>query len=319
MSGTTTTPVLAAGAVLWRQGKSGVEVLLISRSRHGDVSLPKGKVDPGEAFPETAVREVREETGYSVALGLPLGVTEYTLPNGKDKIVYYWAAEVTREQLLRGRFRPNDEVDRIEWLSIAKARKKLTYSRDSDVLDRFEAFVARGDHRTFGLIALRHAKAESDSKDGTDAGRPLSPRGRRQAADLTRTIPVWAPQAILSSPARRCLETVGPLAKALGLEVKPKVSLSQDLWEGSDDAQATRRLRNHLARRIERRATTVLCTHSPVLPPLLDGIAALVGGERDGRLTRAGILTTAEFTVVHLSHADPDHGIVALESHQPAE
>jgi 8-oxo-dGTP pyrophosphatase MutT (NUDIX family)/phosphohistidine phosphatase SixA len=318
LSGSSTTPVLAAGAVLWRDGRSGVEVLLITRSRQNDVSLPKGKVDPGEAFPETAVREVREETGYAVGLGIPLGMTEYSLPNGRDKIVYYWAAEVTREQLLRGRFRPNDEVDRIEWVSVAKARKKLTYSRDVDVIDRFHAFVERGDHRTFGLIALRHAKAETDSKDGTDAARPLSSRGRRQAADLVRTIPAWSPAAILSSPARRCVETVTPLAKALKLEVKQKVSLGQDLWEGDDESEAARRLQAHLTRRIERRATTVLCTHSPVLPPLLDGIAAIVGGERDGRLTRSGILSTAEFTVVHLSHADPTHGIIALEWHQPA-
>ena len=80
----TTTPtstVLAAGAVCWRVTKTGVvEVLLISRGRHGDVSLPKGKVDPGETIPETAVREIAEETGYTVSLGVPLGASEYTLP-----------------------------------------------------------------------------------------------------------------------------------------------------------------------------------------------------------------------------------------------
>ncbi|BDI23753.1 hypothetical protein L3i23_25290 [Herbiconiux sp. L3-i23] len=292
-------------------------MLLIGRSRRGDVSLPKGKVDPGESFPVTAVREVKEETGFSVALGLPLGTTEYSLPGGRDKIVYYWAAEVTREQLLRGRFRPNDEVDSVDWVPIAKARKKLTYSRDVDLVDRFAELVDRGEHRTFALIALRHAKAESDSPDGTDAARPLAPRGKRQAQDVGRTLPAWAPTAILSSPATRCMDTVAPLAKNTGLTVKPKRSLSQDLWES--DPTAAPRLREHLQRRIDRRSTVVLCTHSPVLPPLIDGIADIVGGERDGRLTRAAILTTAEFTLVHLSSADPARGILALESHQPVD
>lgn len=317
MSNSIPTPVLAAGAVCWREGKSGVEVLLIDRTRRGDVSLPKGKVDPGETFPETAVREVREETGFEVSLGLPLGSTEYTLPSGRDKVVYYWAAEVPRDQLLRGRFKPNDEVDSIEWLPIAKARKRLTYSRDIELLDRFGEIVEHDGHRTFALIALRHAKAESDSSDGTDAGRPLASRGKRQAQDIARALPSWAPTAILSSPARRCMETVSPLAKTLGLEVKQKRSLSQDLWES--DADVTARLRAHLEKRIERRRTVVLCTHSPVVPALIDGIADIVGGERDGRLTRAGILTTAEFTVVHLSTIDPSRGILALESHQPVD
>jgi 8-oxo-dGTP diphosphatase len=48
--------VLAAGAVLWRTGRQGVEVAVIHRPRYDDWSLPKGKVDPGETEPATAVR-----------------------------------------------------------------------------------------------------------------------------------------------------------------------------------------------------------------------------------------------------------------------
>ena len=40
-----------------------VEVALVHRPRYDDWSLPKGKVDPGETEPVTAVREVEEETG----------------------------------------------------------------------------------------------------------------------------------------------------------------------------------------------------------------------------------------------------------------
>ena len=59
--------VLAAGAVLWRPNgdPSAPEVAIIHRPRYDDWSLPKGKVDPGETEPVTAVREVHEETGYS--------------------------------------------------------------------------------------------------------------------------------------------------------------------------------------------------------------------------------------------------------------
>lgn len=318
MSDSTVGPVLAAGAVLWRPAKVGVEVLLINRSRHDDVSLPKGKLDPGETLPQTAVREVKEETGFSVSLGLPLGFTEYSIPNGRDKVVAYWAAEVSKEQLLKGRFRPNDEVDEVKWLPIDKAKKRLTYSRDVEVLDRFQTFVDRGEHKTFAVIALRHAKAAPDSADGTDSARPLSTRGRNQAEELADSLAVWGLTEIVSSTARRCLQTVGPLSKKLGLEPKAKRTLSQDLWEGvGADGSAVPRLRSLVEKRIGRRASVVMCTHSPVLPPLVDTVAAVVGGERDGRLTRSAILSTAEYTVLHISSDEPSRGIVAIETHSP--
>ena len=65
--------VLAAGGVLWRPGyrESAAEIAVIHRPRYDDWSLPKGKVDPGETEPVTAVREVFEETGHHVRAGPP--------------------------------------------------------------------------------------------------------------------------------------------------------------------------------------------------------------------------------------------------------
>ncbi len=309
-------PVLAAGAVCWREGRSGVEVLLIYRPRHKDVSLPKGKVDDGETLPVAAVREIREETGYSVSLGPPLGLTEYLLPGGRDKVVHYWAAEVRRGQLRRGRFRPNDEVDQIEWVALGKARRRLTYPRDADVLDRFAELVHRHHHRTFPIIALRHAKAEPDSGEG-DAARPLTSRGKQQAEALIPVLRAFNPKAILSSPAKRCVDTVKPLARMLELEIKRSPALSQEAWEGGTDEPPRAGLDKLLGKRISKRRATVVCSHSPVLTEILDAVVRRVHGERDGRLVRAGILATAEFTVLHLSTTDPESGLVAMESHAP--
>ncbi|MTA05380.1 MAG: NUDIX domain-containing protein, partial [Actinobacteria bacterium] len=88
-------PVVAAGAVPWRVVNGKLQVLVVYRKQHRDVSIPKGKVDPGETLPHTAVREVFEETGLKVNLGPSLGSVHYVQPsNGKPKIVHYWAAEV---------------------------------------------------------------------------------------------------------------------------------------------------------------------------------------------------------------------------------
>ena len=61
--------VYAAGGVVWRLTDGKLRVLLIHRTKYRDVTLPKGKVDPGEMLAETAVREIFEETGIRTSLG----------------------------------------------------------------------------------------------------------------------------------------------------------------------------------------------------------------------------------------------------------
>ena len=69
-SASTSSPVLAAGAVCWRLVGGVAKILVVHRESRADVSLPKGKVDPGELLPETAVREIAEETGLAITLGV---------------------------------------------------------------------------------------------------------------------------------------------------------------------------------------------------------------------------------------------------------
>jgi 8-oxo-dGTP pyrophosphatase MutT (NUDIX family)/phosphohistidine phosphatase SixA len=317
MTDATVAPVLAAGAVCWRRRAKSVEVLLISRPRHGDVSLPKGKVDEGESLPQAAVREVAEETGFSVSLGLPLGTTEYVLPaNGRDKVVTYWSAKVTKAELERGRFTPSAEVDTLEWVPLAKARRRLSYERDGEVLQRFAELAVTGELDGFQLIVLRHAKADFDSSSGLDADRKLNARGRAQARAIAPALAVWGPTRVVSSNAARCVATVTPFAKAAGIEVRTTAAISQDGWEAAGhDPSAIRAL---VEKRIAKGRTTVLCSHAPVLPEILEQIAEATGSPNGGRMTRAGILGTAEYTVVHLSGVAP-HRILAIETHSVPE
>ncbi len=52
-----------AGGVVWRQNPSGGIDILMIQDRLGRWTIPKGHVEPGEKIEQTAVREVREETG----------------------------------------------------------------------------------------------------------------------------------------------------------------------------------------------------------------------------------------------------------------
>ncbi len=308
------TPVLAAGAVCWRMVDGKPKVLVVYRGAHADTSLPKGKVDPGETLPQTAVREIREETGLAIVLGAPLGTVEYVLPNGREKVVYYWSAEVNDHDLELARFTPNDEIAGLEWLALKDARKKLSYEHDVDVIDRFAARFKTGNARTFPIIAVRHGKAvDPGAWDGPDATRPLMQRGMDQAAGIAAGIAAFAPERIISSTAVRCLSTVAPLSDLTGIAVKPTDDISQDAYEAGSSGVPT-----VVARRLKRKVSAVLCSHGPVLPRIVAEIAARTESEADAALRRAASLNTGDFTVMHVSLKHPTSGLVAVETHSPA-
>ncbi|MFG2886637.1 NUDIX hydrolase [Streptomyces sp. NPDC048297] len=124
------TKVQAAGCVLWRRSATGtVELCLVYRPRWSDWSWPKGKSKKGETARTTALREVREETGHTCRLGTSLPTARYVDNSGRDKEVRYWAAESTG-----GTFTPNSEVSELLWLPPSRARERLTYERDRDLI-----------------------------------------------------------------------------------------------------------------------------------------------------------------------------------------
>lgn len=131
--------VHAAGGIPWRRSADGsVEVVVVHRPRYDDWSFPKGKLDPGESFEQAAVRELAEETGYAVDLGVELPAVTYVDRNGRSKVVRWWAMTV-----LGGDFVPNDEVDELAWMPAAAAVDILTYPTDRDLLTPLVAAVAR--------------------------------------------------------------------------------------------------------------------------------------------------------------------------------
>ncbi|QJU52494.1 NUDIX domain-containing protein [Herbiconiux sp. KACC 21604] len=305
--------VFAAGAVCWRIVDDKVRVLVIHRTAHRDVSLPKGKVDPGETLPQTAVREIAEETGLSVHLGLPLGVTNYTMPNGREKVVHYWAAEVTEEAVNRSTFLPNGEVAALEWLPVKRAIAALTYERDAEIVERFRMLVEQGITRTFGIIALRHAKATPPYQyPGPDADRPLTERGLGEAKSIVPTLLAFGPQRLHTSTAKRCRQTVEPLAKRLGMTAKPTDAVSQDAWESG-----VSEVREFVGKRVRKRVTSVVCSHGPVLPDIVREVALATGTAPAATISRAGDLPVAGFSVLHLSVDRPGSGIITIETHVP--
>jgi broad specificity phosphatase PhoE len=114
------------------------------------------------------------------------------------------------------------------------------------------------------ILLIRHGRAGKRSAwAGDDSLRPLDSKGRRQAAALPALLAGFGIERILSSPYRRCVETVEPLAAGLRLDVEQRAELA----EGADPVDVGRLL-NEVGR-----TPVALCTHGDV-------IAGLIGAKR---------------------------------------
>ncbi len=285
--------IVAAGGVIWRPragSRNGVELLLAHRPRYDDWTFPKGKQDPGESVQATAWREIAEETGLHVRLGLPLPAVHYRVGAG-PKVVHYWSARLDEDD--PGEFVPNKEVDEVRWARPRDARALLTYAHDRDLLAAFRGVRDAGRHQSRTLVLLRHGKAASASRHrGPDLSRPLTDAGRERALDLAGSLGPYAPTRLISSPAVRCQETLAPLADLLGL----KVSTDRRLIEDAPRAAVTALAREAMSRR-----RAVVCTHLPTLHELGEALGVpmthLAPGEgvvlhhRHGRVIASELLT----------------------------
>ena len=304
--------VLAAGVVCWRLVGKQAKVLLVHRTQHKDVSLPKGKLDPGELLPQTAQRELHEETGLMVELGARVGEVHYTLPNGRPKTVHYWSAEVDDHMLELAKFRPNDEISALEWLPIDKAIKKVSYSHDVEMIEALAARIKDGTARTFPIVVARHGKAVPPGTwDGPDATRPLMQRGVDQSATIAPSMAAFAPEKILSSTAVRCVSTITPLATLTALPVKETTAISQEAYE-----EGQSRVPEVVAKRLKRQVAVALCSHGPVIPQIIREIALQTGAADSDALRVAASPGTGDFSVLHVSLGKLPR-LVAVETHSP--
>jgi 8-oxo-dGTP diphosphatase len=252
-------------------------------------------------------------SGFWVALGVQLGISRYPLPSGREKIVHYWAAEVSEKAVQRSTFKPNAEIAALEWVTIRRARTYLSYEPDVEILENFAKLVDQGVTSTFALLLVRHGKAVGRSGwKGADAARPLVERGVEQAAAMVDTLTAWAPKRIVSSPAVRCVTTVAPLAAATGMTIKRDEGISQDAWESGHDE-----VRRVVGKRVRAGKTTVLCGHGPVLPEMIREIALATGTPLGSYVTDAAGLEPGAFSVVHLSATNSGSGLIAIETHAP--
>ncbi len=299
--------IVAAGAVVTRMGADETEFLLVYRKHRDDWTFPKGKVDPGEHLLTAAVREVREETGMAVELGIRLPTQTYEI-EGSLKDSHYWVAK-----RLAGEFVPSDEVAEIAWLPLSEAKAKLTYKHDREVL--LAACVAIP---TIPLVILRHTQSvkraewllSSDALSETDASRPLTAVGKMQANSLVGALAAYGVSALHSSDSRRCRDTVGPYATGRSLAISLEKTVSEEQHQVKPESALSRVI--ELA---EIPNALVLCTHRPVLPTVMEALSSIFTVENETKKSFDSAFTPGTMVVYHRDAANLRH-IVSVERHQ---
>jgi len=122
---------LAAGGVLLRDAGEGAPALIavVQRSRHDDLTLPKGHPERDESLADAALREVREETGCDAEIVRMLEPCSY-LSAGVPKLVVFFEMRLLAEG---GALDPH-EVEALHWLTPQQAVDALSYPTDRALL-----------------------------------------------------------------------------------------------------------------------------------------------------------------------------------------
>ena len=131
--------VKSCGFVAYKQ-IGNEKYYLIIKSLNGDVGFPKGHMEPGESELETAIRELKEETGISVNVipGFRRQI-EYELRRMPDTVKQsvYFLGECTSDKITC----QETEVTEAGFVSYEDALKLLTFEETKNILEDAEKFL----------------------------------------------------------------------------------------------------------------------------------------------------------------------------------
>ncbi|WKD59401.1 NUDIX hydrolase [Corynebacterium caspium] len=252
--------VLAAGAVLWLDGK----IAVVHRPRYNDWSLPKGKVDRGENLVAAAVREIFEETGYVVRLEKLLGVVNYPV-NKNTKVVYYWNAQVTG-----GAYSPgdtDDEVDELRWLDPETALDLVSYAVDRKLIKRAIKHHTQQVHTR--VLLVRHGDAgDRQQWAGNDLKRPLTVRGLQQAKALRTLLRAYQPTTYYAADPLRCKQTLKKLASKQNLPISIDPLFGDAAWQ-----RHPKKVLAKFQEVISAGGVTAIASQGEVIPGIINALA----------------------------------------------
>lgn len=128
----------SCGALVYRKVDGRTDLLLLKHRFGGHWSFPKGHVEKGENEVQTALREVREETGLVIELmdGFRQSVEYYPRPNVRKQVVYFLG--IAKNQRFKAQ---EEEISEIRWVPLEEALRAVTYRNDRNLINRAKRYL----------------------------------------------------------------------------------------------------------------------------------------------------------------------------------
>ena len=141
-----TARAVSAGGVVLAELRPDAPVALVAhRSVRGSLhwTLPKGAQEPNETVEQTALREVREETGLQVELIGSLDTIDYWFVWAPERTRYHKFVHYYLMRAVGGDFSEHDnEMEDAAWFEAGQARAQLSYANERGLLDLIPGVLA---------------------------------------------------------------------------------------------------------------------------------------------------------------------------------
>ena len=128
----------SCGGIIFYKTRQNVRILLVKNSNGRYWSFPKGHIEDGETEQETAIREIKEETGLDVTLVNNFREISEYCPFGKirKRVVFFLARAFTDNVRIQ-----EEEIDSFIWVDLQQARKLCSYDNDLRIIDKAETTI----------------------------------------------------------------------------------------------------------------------------------------------------------------------------------
>ena len=128
----------SCGAVVYRQEGRDLRFLLVKNKNGRHWGFPKGHMEQDETEQQTAIREVREETGLQIEICDGFRETSIYRPFGriKKQVVFFVAKSKSYHVTLQ-----RTEIDTFQWATLYEAMRLFRYENDIRVLTEAEKWI----------------------------------------------------------------------------------------------------------------------------------------------------------------------------------
>jgi len=127
----------SSGGVVYRRNLDNIDIVGCVRKDPYLCVLPKGTPHKKENIQQTALREVREETGLKVKPECFIGKIEYTFFKKEEKLTYYKTVYFLLMAVVGGGlFLHDEEFDLVKWIAKEQIRAEMSYENEVSIIEK---------------------------------------------------------------------------------------------------------------------------------------------------------------------------------------